>query len=172
MQTNEHTKTYILNVLVENNPGVLYRISNLFTRRGFNMDSVSVGQSEKDGLARMTITFKGDERLAEQVIKQINKLVEVIKANLLYSSSSVARELALINVKTTNEKIRSDVINYTKIFKGHIVDVSHESLIIEITGNPEKINAFIDLMSLFSVNEIARTGITALKRGKKSINID
>ncbi len=167
-----HTKTYILNVLVENNPGVLYRISNLFTRRGFNMDSVSVGQSEKNGLSRMTIAFKGDERLAEQVVKQINKLVEIIKASILHPSTSVARELALVNVKTPNEKIRSDVINYTEIFKGHIVDVSHESLIIEITGDPEKINAFIDLLSLFSVNEIARTGITALKRGKKSIRIE
>jgi len=151
---------------------VLYSVSNMFRRRGFNIESISVGVAEQKELARMTITIKGDEKIVEQVIKQMHKLIDVIKVSILDPSSTVTRELALVKVSTLDARARSDIINYTDIFKGHVVDVAHESLVAEITGDSEKIDAFIDLMRLFGVKEIARTGITALSRGAKSIRIE
>lgn len=162
----------IIAAIVEHKPGVLHRVSNMFRRRGFNIESLSVGPSERTDLARMTITIRGDERLVEQVVKQLNKLIDVIKVNTLDPTSTVTRELALIKMSTSDARVRSDVINYAEIFKGHVVDVSHESLIVEITGDSDKINAFIDLMKPFGVKEIARTGITALSRGMKSVRIE
>ena len=165
-------KMYMISAIVEHKPGVLYSVSNMFRRRGFNIESISVGEVEQKDLARMTITIKGDELTVEQVVKQMNKLIDVIKVTILEPSSTVKRELALVKVNTPDARIRSDVINYTDIFKGHVVDVAHESLIIEVTGDSDKINAFIDLMKPFGVKEIARTGITALQRGMKSIGIE
>lgn len=171
MKNNEEN-FYIISAIVEHKPGVLHNISNMFRRRGFNIESISVGESEQKDLARMTITIKGDEALIEQVVKQLKKLISVIKVDILNPKNTVARELALIKVNTPDAKIRSDVINYTEIFKGHVVDVSHESLVIEITGDTNKINAFIELMKSFGIKEIARTGITALLRGMKSVKMD
>jgi len=168
----EKEQTYIIAAIVEHKPGVLYSVSNMFRRRGFNIESISVGVAEQKELARMTITIKGDEKIVEQVIKQMHKLIDVIKVSILDPSSTVARELALVKVSTLDARARSDIINYTDIFKGHVVDVAHESLVAEITGDSEKIDAFIDLMRLFGVKEIARTGITALSRGAKSIRIE
>ena len=168
----EKEKTTVISALVENKPGVLHSVSNMFRRRGFNIESISVGEAEQKGLARMTITIKGDERTVEQVVKQLKKLIDVVKVSLLDPKNIVTRELALIKVNTPDARIRSDVINYTEIFKGHVIDVAHESLIIEITGDSEKINAFIDLMRPFGVKEIARTGITALPRGARSVGIE
>jgi acetolactate synthase-1/3 small subunit len=169
---SKKTKKYIVSAIVEHKPGVLYSISNMFRRRNFNIETITVGAAEQRDLARMTITINGDERTVEQVIKQMNKLIDVVKVFTLDPSNTVVRELALVKVSTLEEKVRSDVINYTEIFKGHIVDVAHDSLIIEITGNCEKINAFIELMKPFGVKEIARTGITALSRGMRSIKVE
>lgn len=169
---SNQNQSYIIAAIVEHKPGVLYIVSNVFRRRGFNIESVSVGPSERTDLARMTITIRGDERLVEQMIKQLNKLIDVIKVNVLDPTSTVTRELALIKVSTPDAKVRSDVVNYTEIFKGHVVDVAHESLIVEITGDSDKINAFIGLMKPFGVKEIARTGIAALSRGMKSVGIE
>ncbi|MEM2272658.1 MAG: acetolactate synthase small subunit [Candidatus Bathyarchaeia archaeon] len=165
-------KVYMISAIVEHKPGVLFTISNMFRRRGFNIESISVGVSEQPDLARMTITIKGDESLIEQVIKQLRKIISVVKVSVLDPKNTVARELALIKVSTPDTKTRSDVINYTEIFKGHIVDVAHDSLIIEITGDVEKINAFIDLMKPFGIKEIARTGIAALPRSMRSIKME
>ncbi|MEM2455249.1 MAG: acetolactate synthase small subunit [Candidatus Bathyarchaeia archaeon] len=165
-------KVYMISAIVEHKPGVLFTISNMFRRRGFNIESISVGVSEQPDLARMTITIKGDESLIEQVIKQLRKIISVVKVSVLDPKNTVARELALIKVSTPDTKTRSDVINYTEIFKGHIVDVAHDSLIIEITGDEEKINAFIDLMKPFGIKEIARTGIAALPRSMRSIKME
>jgi len=162
----------MISAIVEHKPGVLFTISNMFRRRGFNIESISVGVSEQPDLARMTITIKGDESLIEQVIKQLRKIISVVKVSVLDPKNTVARELALIKVSTPDTKTRSDVINYTEIFKGHIVDVAHDSLIIEITGDEEKINAFIDLMKPFGIKEIARTGIAALPRSMRSIKME
>lgn len=165
-------QNHIISTVVEHKPGVLYTVANLFRRRGFNIESISVGPTEQNDLARMTITVKGDERTVEQVAKQLNKLIDVIKVSRLDPSSIVARELALIKVRALDTKVRSDVINYAEIFRARVVDVSSESLMVEITGTSDKIDAFLDLMKPFGVKEAARTGITALSRGVKSIKIE
>jgi len=165
-------QNHIISAIVEHKPGVLYTVSNLFRRRGFNIESVSVGPIEQSDLARMTITVNGDERTIEQVVKQLDKLIDVIKVSRLDPSSIVTRELALIKVRALDSKVRSDVINYADIFRARVVDVSSESLMVEITGTSEKIDAFLDLMKPFGVKEVARTGITALSRGVKSIKIE
>jgi len=162
-------ESHIISVLVENKPGVLYAVSNLFRRRGFNIESISVGPIERDDMSKMTIVVKSDQRTIEQVIKQLNKLIDVIKVSLLKKESSVLRELALIKANAQEQKYRSEIIQYASIFRGRIVDVAPDSLTIELTGDPEKINAFIDLIKVFGIKEIARTGITALTRGVTNI---
>jgi len=165
-------QNHIITAIVEHKPGVLYTVANLFRRRGFNIESISVGPIEQSDLARMTITVNGDERTIEQVVKQLNKLVDVIKVSRLDPTSIVTRELALIKVRALDTKARSDVINYADIFRARVVDVSSESLMVEITGTSDKIDAFLDLMKPFGVKEVARTGITALSRGVKSLKIE
>jgi acetolactate synthase I/III small subunit len=168
--TKEHN--HIISTIVEHKPGVLYSVSNLFRCRGFNIDSISVGPAEELGLARMTIMVKGDDRTIEQVIKQLNKLIDVIKVTRLEPENIVTRELALIKVNAPSTKARSDIINYADIFRARVVDVSTESLMMEITGTSNKIDAFISLMRPFGVREVARTGITSLSRGAKSVRIE
>jgi len=168
--TQEHN--HIISIIVEHKPGVLYNVSNLFRCRGFNIDNISVGPAEEMGLARMTIMVRGDDRTIEQVIKQLNKLIDVIKVTQLDPEHIVTRELAIIKVNAINTKARSDIINYADIFRARVVDVSSESLMMEITGTSDKIDAFISLTRPFGLKEIARTGITALSRGAKSIKVD
>ena len=123
-------------------------------------------------LFRMTITVNGDERIIEQVIKQLSKLIEVVKVSELDPAATVIREMALVKVYTSDARNRSDVIHYTDIFRGRVVDVSTESITVEITGDSDKINAFVGLMKAFGVKELARTGVTALSRGAKSVKIE
>jgi len=163
---------YILVAIVENKPGVLYRISNMFRRRNFNIESIVVGASETKDLARMTITVKGDEYTIEQIVKQLQKLIDVIKVSKLDPNKSVIRELALIKVHTPDSKAKSDVINYATIFRGRIVDVSEDSMTIEITGASDKIDAFIELMRIYGIKELARTGAVAMLRNFKSFKIE
>jgi acetolactate synthase-1/3 small subunit len=168
----ENEKTHVIAALVENKPGVLHSVSNMFRRRSFNIESISVGPAEKKGLSRMTISVKGDEKTIEQVVKQMNKLVEVVKVNQLDPSYVVIRELALIKVNVPDTKTRSDVINCVGVFRAHVVDVSPETLTVEITGAPDKIDAFLNLMKPFGLIELARTGLTALSRGPRSVKIE
>ena len=157
---------------MENKPGVLHSISNMFRRRGFNIESITVGRTEQEDLSRMTITVKGDERTLEQVVKQMNKLIDVVKVNRLEPENIVTRELALIKVNIPDNKSRSDVINCVDVFRGRVVDVAPETLTIEITGTPDKIDAFLNLMRTYGIMELARTGLTALSRGVRSIKIE
>jgi len=168
----EAGKTKIISVLVENKPGVLYGVSNLFRRRNFNIESITVGRSEHEGIARMTITVNEDERTILQVVKQVAKLVDVFKVEELEAGNFVMRELALIKVNSPTPKERSDIINCVEVFRGRVIDVSTDSLTVEITGTPDKIDAFLNLMKATGVLELARTGITALERGAKSIRVD
>ncbi|MCD6492276.1 MAG: acetolactate synthase small subunit [Archaeoglobaceae archaeon] len=154
-------------VLVENKPGVLARVSSLFRRRGFNIESLAVGTTEREDISRMTIVVSGDEKTIEQVMKQLNKLIEVIKVSDL-TYNSVERELALIKVNVTPEK-RSEIIEIANIFRARIVDVSRESFIIEITGDEDKINAFIDLMRQYGIKELSRTGKISMARGRRTV---
>ena len=157
-------KYHVISTLVENKPGVLQKVAGLFTRRDFNIDSITVGESEVDGLARMVITVKADEKILEQVIKQLNKLVDVVKIKDI-SKNAVKRELCLIKVNIPNEKSRAEIMQYANIFRAKIVDVTEETLIIEITGDMEKINAFISLLKGYGIKKISRTGLTAMARG-------
>jgi len=162
----------VIAALVEHKPGVLHSVANMFRRRGFNIESISVGPAEERGLARMTITVNGDERTIEQVVKQLNKLIEVVKVSRLDPENIVTREMALIKINVPDTKTRSDIINCVDVFRGHVVDVSPETLMIEITGGPDKIDAFLNLMKTFGIIEVARTGMTALSRGSTSIKIE
>lgn len=159
-------KKYIA-VLVENRPGVLARVSSLFRRRGFNIESLSVGTTEKSDTSRMTIVVDGDEKTVEQVIKQLNKLIEVIKVSDV-TDNSVHRELALVKVNAPPDR-RGEIIEIANIFRARIVDVARDSFIVEITGDEEKINAFIDLMRQYGIKEVARTGVVSMARGSKTV---
>jgi acetolactate synthase-1/3 small subunit len=165
-------KTKVIAALVENKPGVLHSVANMFRRRGFNIESITVGRTEQESLSRMTITVNGDEKTLEQIIKQMNKLIDVVKVSELELENIVTRELALIKVNVPDTKTRSDIINCVEVFRGRVVDVSSETLTIEITGTSDKIDAFLNLMKTYGVMELARTGITALSRGVKSIRIE
>lgn len=165
----EKTQNYIIAAIVEHKPGVLYEVANMFRRRGFNIDSISVGATEHNDLARMTIIVSGDEYTIEQIIKQLNKLINVITVSILEPQNTVSRELALVKVHTADPKTRSDIIQYTNIFRGNVVDVAQDSLIVEVTGDSDKIDAFINLSRSFGIKEIARTGTAALSRGGKVI---
>lgn len=165
----EDQRTHIISALVLHKPGVLQRVAGLFTRRGFNIDSITVGTSEQEGIARMTIIAKGDGNVLEQITKQLNKIIEVIKVRDLEPENTVKRELCLIKVHAPTEKARSEVIQYANIFRGRIIDVSPEALTVEITGASDKIDALIDLVKAFGIKEIARTGPTAMSRGIKTI---
>jgi acetolactate synthase I/III small subunit len=164
--------TKVISVLVENKPGVLHGIANLFRRRNFNIESITVGPTQQQGISRMTITINGDEKTIEQVVKQVAKQIDVLKVDELSQGNFVMRELALIKVNVPSSKERSDIINCVDVFRGRIIDVSTDSLTVEITGTPDKIDAFLNLMKTYGVIELARTGITALARGAKSIRID
>jgi len=168
----ETGKTKVISVLVENKPGVLHLIANLFRRRNFNIESITVGPTEQPGVARMTLTVNEDEKTIDQVVKQVAKQIDVLKVSELESGNFVMRELSLIKVKVKDSKERSDIINFVDVFRGRIIDVSTDSLTIEITGTPDKIDAFLNLMKSFGILELARTGITALARGAQSIKID
>jgi acetolactate synthase-1/3 small subunit len=168
----ETGKTKVISVLVENKPGVLHTIANLFRRRNFNIESITVGPTQQQDISRMTITINGDEKTIDQVVKQVAKQIDVLKVGELEPGNFVMRELALIKVNVPSSKERSDIINCVDVFRGRIIDVSTDSLTVEITGTPDKIDAFLNLMKTYGVIELARTGITALARGAKSIRID
>lgn len=161
-------KKYVLSVLVRNSFGVLSRVSGLFSRRGFNIDSLTVGKTQDEKISRMTISIVGDDDDLDQVIKQLNKLEDVIRIINTRSFDTVYRELVLIKVKATANE-RSAINEIVKIFRCKIVDIAKESLSIELTGDESKINALIDLVRDYGIKEIARTGITALERGEKDI---
>ena len=159
---------YTLSVLVDNHAGVLSRVVGLFSRRGFNIHSLSVGPTSDELISRVTIEVEGDEKIVEQVSKQLSKIIEVIKIKTLRESETVKRGLVLIKVKTTS-KTRSEIIEVTNVFRAKIVDISPSTVTIELTGNDSKINAFIDMVDQYGIEEIARTGMTALERGSNTL---
>ena len=156
----------VLSVLVDNTSGVLIRVAGLFSRRGYNIDSLTVGVTQDPRYSRMTIVVTGDDDIIEQIIKQIEKLVDVNKVEVLEDNNSVCRELILTKVKTTPEQ-RQQVMAVADIFRAKIVDVGIDSLIIELTGNQNKLDAFLNLLADYEILELVRTGITGLARGTK-----
>jgi len=168
----ENEKTKVISALVENKPGVLHSVANLFRRRNFNIESITVGPTEQKDLARMTITVNEDEKTIEQAVKQLSKLIDVVKVTRLEPGNFVMREMALVKISVPSTKERSDIISCVDVFRGRVIDVSPDSVTVEITGTPDKIDAFLNLMKTFGIIELARTGITALARGAKAIKID
>ena len=161
-----HTgRKHILSILVENKPGVLTRISGLFARRGFNIDTLAVGPTDDESLSRITLTLDGAMHPIDQVTKQLHKLVNVIKIRDLEPTETVARELALFKV-TAGGPARGEVMQIVEIFRGKIIDVTRRSLIIEVTGTWEKIEAFERMVRPFGLVEMARTGEIAISRGR------
>jgi len=160
-QTEQHT----LVALVEDKPGVLTKVASMFRRRGFNIASLAVGNSEQPGLSRMTFVVNGDEYTVGQVVKQLDKLIEVIEVADITSERIVTRELALLKVKTTPMN-RGEIIQIVNLFRANIIDVGSDSMVIEITGEEDKINALHNLLSSFGVIEMLRTGLVAMVRGQ------
>jgi len=156
---------HILSVLVENKPGVLARVSGLFSRRGFNIESLAVGPTEDPNISRMTIVIDADDLKLEQITKQLHKLVNVLKISDLDPKDSVERELVLIKVNAPPDK-RAEVVETANIFRANIIDVSKTTLTIEITGTATKIQALEDLLRPYGIKELVRTGKIALARGK------
>jgi acetolactate synthase-1/3 small subunit len=155
---------HTLSVLVENKPGVLARVAELFARRGFNIESLAVGTTDRPEISRMTIVVDVADKSLEQVRKQLHKLVNVIEINDLDPDRSVDRELMLMKIKAAKDS-RSEVIGIVDIFRGKIIDVSRESIIVEVTGTSAKLAAFEDLVRHYGIKELARTGKVALPRG-------
>ena len=158
---------HTISLLVENKPGVLSRVASLFSGRGFNIESLSVAETIDPNISRMTILTRGDDQILEQITKQLNKLINIIKVIDFKSNEYVGRELALIKVTVTEEN-RSEVLSIIDIFRGKVVDVSSESYTIEITGDENKMLAIIDLFTPMGIKDIARTGSAALTRGSKT----
>lgn len=161
-------ETHVLSVLVRNSSGVLTRVSGLFARRGFNIDSLTVGRTENPEISRMTIALKGSEDVLEQFTKQLNKLEDVLRVLELKPEDSVYRELVLIKVKAGAEQ-RASINEIVKIFRSKIIDISTETLTIELTGDNSKINALIKLLEEYEIKELIRTGVCALERGANDI---
>ncbi len=161
-------KRRVFQLLVENTSGVLSRISGLFSRRGYNIESITAGVTADPKISRITIVANGDDEILNQIEKQVAKLVDVCDVKELKPDQSVYRELALIKVKA-DAKSREGVISLANVFRANIIDVSEQGLIIEITGGQDKIEAFIDLLSGYEILELARTGIAGLRRGTDDI---
>jgi len=157
--------THILSVSVLNKPGVLTRIAGLFSRRNFNIESLNVGKTENPEISRMTIVVNGDEKVLEQVTKQLHKLINVLKITELDKSAIVERDLILIRVKCTRKQ-RSEIIQIADTFRAQIVDVAPDSLMIEATGTEDKLEALTELLRDFGIAEFVRTGTVALNRGQ------
>ena len=164
-----HTgRKHIISLLVENKPGVLARIAGLFSRRGFNIDTLAVGPTDDPLLSRMTLTLDGALHPIDQVTKQLHKLVNVIKIRDLEPEEAVARELALFKISSNDGETRAQIMQYTDIFRGKVVDVSKRSVTIEVTGTDDKIEAFEEMVRPFGLIEMVRTGEIAVSRGRSA----
>lgn len=161
--------THVLSLLVENTPGLLTRVAGLFARRGFNIDSLAVGVTEVPGISRITVVVDVDELPLEQVTKQLNKLINVIKIVEQDPASSVSRELMMVKVRS-DASVRSEVIEVVNLFRAKVIDVSPESLTIEATGTSEKLEALLRMLDPYGIREIAQSGAVTLGRGPKSMS--
>ena len=160
----------VYSLLVDNNSGVLSRISGLFTRRGYNIDSITAGVTADPRFTRITIVSSGDELILSQIEKQVRKLEDVIEIKVLHPEDSVYRELIMVKVRA-NKTERTEIISVADIFRAKIVDVEKDSLMVELTGNGSKVDAFLELLEGYEILELARTGITGLQRGIKDVTV-
>lgn len=158
------SRKHTISILVNNQPGVLQRVSGLFGRRGFNIDSITVGESEESGLSRMVIVTQGDENTLEQIEKQLYKLIDVIKVVHLSSKPMVAREIALIKVGA-EPSARPEILGVVETFRASVVDIGPSTLIVQVVGDSSKIDAMVELLGPYGIRELSRTGVTAMIRG-------
>lgn len=161
-------KTFILGVLVSNEFGVLTRVAGLFARRGFNIDSLTVGETEIHGLSRMTISATGDNYIKTQIVKQLQKLHDVKKVDILSDEQIVTRELMLIKINVEQDK-HAEVMEAVKVYRAKIVDLCAQAITVEITGESDKLDAFIDYVRPYGIAELCRTGITSINRGSRCL---
>lgn len=164
---NDHINNFVIAVYVENKFGVLTRVTSMFTRRGFNIDALTVGETECPEYSRITISLSGDGYAREQLINQLRKLYNVKKVEVL-DSDSIKRELMLIKVKNSSET-RPDIMSAVEVYRAKVIDYTTDSLCIEITGDPTKIDAFVRLMQPYGIIEMCRTGVVALDRGNSTL---
>ncbi|MCR4897902.1 MAG: acetolactate synthase small subunit [Acholeplasmatales bacterium] len=162
---------HTLSVLVNNHMGVLSRVAGLFSRRGYNIDSLSVGVTEDPNLSRMTMVVECDDETYQQIKNQLAKLMDVVKLAEFNDDDSVKRELALIKIDSKSEK-RSQILELANIFRAHVIDVTSETMIIEITGDSGKISAIISMLDEFGIKEVIRTGVTAIARGSSELKLE
>lgn len=162
-------KPHTLSVLVENRAGVLSRVAGMFSRRGFNIESLAVGPCEEPDMSRITIVVNGDDGVVEQVMKQTNKLIDVIKVSDLTERESVERELALIKVAAESGPLRAEILQVADIFRAQVVDVGSKTLVLQVTGDTSKIDALEKLLRQYGIKELVRTGKIALLRGPKTV---
>lgn len=163
-----NTHRHVLSVLVENRPGVLTRVASMFARRNYNIHSLAVGPTEDERVSRLTVVVGAEAVQLEQIIKQLNKLVHVLKIIELDTEAAVQREMQLVKV-TTTPQTRSQVIDVVEVFRANVIDVDHDSLIVEAAGSPEKLAALLNMLLPYGVREIVRSGTIALSRGNRSI---
>ena len=161
----------IISILVENEAGALCRIANLFSARGFNIESLSVAPTEDASLSRMTLVTYGTEEIIEQVVKQLNKLIEVVKLIDLTEGNHIERELMLVKVKAVNADERAEVERLTSIFRGHVIDVTNTTFTIEMAGAGNKLDGFINVIDKERLLEVVRSGVTGIGRGAKALRI-
>lgn len=162
------TSRHVLSVLVENRPGVLTRVASMFARRNYNIHSLAVGPTEDERVSRLTVVVGAEAIQLEQIIKQLNKLVHVLKIIELDQEATVQREMQLVKV-TTTPQTRSQVIDIVEVFRANVIDVDHDALIVEAAGSPEKLEALLNMLLPYGVREIVRSGTIALSRGSRSI---
>lgn len=163
-------KRHIISILLENEPGALSRVAGLFSARGYNIETLTVAPTEDETLSRMTIVTIGSDRVFEQITKQLNKLVDVVKLMVLTEGTHVERELMLVKVKAVNE-LRDEVKRLSEIFRGRIVDVTDSVYTIELTGTSEKLDAFVETLSLTEILEVVRSGVTGISRGDSALAV-
>jgi len=165
---NQDAQLRIISALVDNKPGVLFRITNLFRRKSFNIQSIAAGPSETPGLTRLTITMFSTYGQADHVMKNVDNLIDVRAVEPFDSSNAAIRELALVKLSPGAPSTRPEIMNYVETFRGNVVDVSPETITVEVSGDPDKINAFINMARDYGLKEVARTGAVALSRTMKN----
>ena len=169
MKTDNLNTDHIVSVLVHNNPGVLSKVTSLVTRRGFNIDGISAGPTRQNDMFRLTIVVKGDDKSIEQIQKQLYKIIDVVKVVPIDKSSMVGREICLVKIKASGSD-QHEILQIINVFKANVVDVGTNGLIVEITGDSDKIDSFLALLEPQQVSDVARTGIVAMNRWDRTYN--
>ncbi len=161
---------HIISILIENESGALSRVAGLFSARGYNIESLTVAVTEDPSLSRMTLVTRGSDQIIEQITKQLNKLIDVVKLIDLVDAAHIERELMMVKIKTSDET-REEIKRMADIFRGRVIDVTRNSYVIEITGDSEKLDAFIATLDAASIIEVVRSGPTGISRGEKGLHI-